>query len=80
MTHRSATQVLERDFLDIRHELLNVAAGLDRIDRGGDAPRALDDPRMARIGEAIKVLGESKAGRAERIQMVFSRAYDPNWR
>ncbi|MEE9294338.1 MAG: hypothetical protein V3W34_05140 [Phycisphaerae bacterium] len=77
---RNALDALDRDFLGIRHELLNVAAALDRVDRGGDALRAPDDPRMARIGEAIKVLGESEAGRAERIQMVFSRAYDSNWR
>ncbi len=77
---RQAAEVLERDFPAIRHQILNVAAALDRIARaeGGDAVG--EDARMVKIREAIEVLGESGESRAERVQLVFSRAYDPQWR
>ena len=79
MTHRPAQAVLDRDFLSLRHHVLNVAAALDRIGRGEEAEQVQGDPRMVRIQEALAVLAEPDAGRAERVQMVFSRGYDPKW-
>ncbi len=79
MTHRHAQAVLERDFLSLRHHILNVAAALDRIGRGESAEQVQGDPRMSKIQEALSVLAEPDAGRAERVQIVFSREYDPQW-
>ena len=72
-----AEQIFERWFLETRSRLLDVAANLDRIDR---APGGrVDDPRRAGIDEALRILLGSGSDRAERIQMIFSREYDPDW-
>jgi hypothetical protein len=74
----AAAELLEREFLEIRARLLQVAAALDRIDRAqGDV---FDDKRRLDIDRAIEVLAEKKAHRAERLQMIFSLAYDRNWK
>jgi len=73
----SAEQIFERWFLETRSKLLDVAANLDRIDR---APSGrVDDPRLAAIEEALHILLGPGPDRAERIQMIFSREYDPDW-
>lgn len=78
-TTRTAIEILDRDFLDVRHRLLDIAAALDRIDRGGAPEEANDDSRMAQVRSALGILMEPRPGRAERVQMAFSRAYDPKW-
>jgi len=73
----SAEQIFERWFLETRSKLLDIAANLDRLDR---APVGrVDDPRRTAIEEALRVLLGSGPGRAERIQMIFSREYEPDW-
>ena len=74
-----ATRALDQFFLDARCRLLDVAAILDRIDRGADAAVIAADPRMARIRQAIEALQGKGGGRAERIQQIFSLDYDPTW-
>jgi len=74
-----ARQALDMYFLDIRCRLLDLAALLDRVDRGGDRPALAGDPRLERIRQAIQTLGDSSPGRAERIQQIFSLPYDPAW-
>ncbi len=73
----SAAQTLDREFLEIRARLLEVAASLDRIDRGGGSVE--DDPRMNMIWEAIEILEDEKSDRAEQIQLIFSREYEDDW-
>lgn len=73
----SAAEVLSRDFLEIRAKILEIAAALDRLERGeGDVA---NDPRLLRLQEALKVLSEPKEEKAERVQLVFSRPYDEQW-
>ena len=72
--------VLDRDFLEMRHRVLDLAAALDRIDRGQEAPAVQDDPRLATLQRAIRVLTDGQGNRAERVQLVFSIPYDENWR
>lgn len=74
---RSALQVLDREFLEIRAKLLELAASFDRLDRGGGA--LPDDVRMKRIREALDVLRSPKQGRAEALQLIFSRTYEEGW-
>jgi hypothetical protein len=78
MTPLPAAMALDAFFLDARSRLLDLAAVLDRLDRGtGDvAP----DPRVGRIREAVAALAGAGPGRAEKIQRVFSLPYDPTWR
>ncbi len=77
---RTAAEILDRDYLNMRHRILDIAAALDRIDRGGAREAVEDDPRMEEIRSALAVLAEGTIGRTERVQMTFSRPYDPAWR
>lgn len=71
-----AAEVLERGFLECRARLLELAAFLDRIDRGG----GIADGRLTAIRQALEILREQNvADRAERIQLLFSRRYQANW-
>ena len=74
----TATVVLEREFLELRARLLQVAAQLDRFDRAEGA--LTNDPRMKSIEQAIAVLAGQGPNRAEAIQLIFSRPYDSNWK
>lgn len=78
MTSITASKALDSYFLEARSRLLDVAAILDRIDRGV-ASELLDDPRMKLLHQAIEALARAEAGRAEAIQRVFSDEYDPQW-
>jgi hypothetical protein len=74
-----ADQALDRYFLEARSKLLDVAAILDRINRGADSRGVETDPRTARVREAVNILLDRSGGRAERIQKIFSLDYDPSW-
>jgi len=79
-TMRTAAQILDQEFLAIRHALLDVAAALDRLDRGPGGNTIGADPRVARLRQGIGVLADNQPNRAERVQMVFSDRYDDGWR
>jgi hypothetical protein len=70
-------QVLDREFLDVRAKLLEVAAIFDRLDRGGGI--ASGDRRLDLIKQGLKVLLDETGDRAEQIQLIFSRPYDDDW-
>lgn len=73
-----APQVLDREFLEIRAKILELAASLDRLDRGdGDVA---DDPRMRLVLGGLALLTEDEPGRAERLQLLFSQPYEDGWR
>jgi hypothetical protein len=74
-----AAKALDAYFLEARAKLLDLAAILDRIDRGSGSDSGLRDPRLQRIHDALAVLDSDAANRAERIQMIFSLDYDPAW-
>jgi hypothetical protein len=80
MTPLAAAQALDRYFLEARSNLLDLAAILDRIDRGQGAAEADNDPRPEKIRQALEVLHDRSGGRAERIQQIFSLDYDPAWK
>jgi hypothetical protein len=73
----SAAEVLNREFLEVRAKVLEVAAALDRLERAEGAVD--DDPRLKRIHEALGLLTTHQGDRAEQVQLVFSRAYDEKW-
>jgi hypothetical protein len=78
LTPLPSSAALDGYFLEARSKLLDVAAILDRIGRGAGANGA-EDPRLARIRQALEVLGDRSGGRAERVQRIFSLDYDPAW-
>ncbi len=74
-----ATRALDAFFLEARCKLLDVAAILDRINRGLPSQELESDPRLQKIRQALEVLLDLSGGRAERIQQIFSLDYDPTW-
>ncbi len=75
-----ANKALENYFFEARCKLLDIAAILDRINRGQEAGEVpADDPRLEKIRKALEVLHDLSGGRAERIQQVFSLEYDSSW-
>lgn len=77
---RPFPKVLDADFLTARHHILDIAAALDRIGRAPGAEDTGTHPRIKQIREALAILVDSGSERAKRVQMVFSRPYDPQWR
>ena len=74
-----ADKALESYFLEARCKILDVAAILDRVNRGAGAGTVEGDARLAKVRAALKVLLDQSGGRAERIQQIFSLDYDPTW-
>ncbi len=79
MSPLSANKALDNFFFEARSKLLDLAAFLDRINRGRDAGAVGTDPRLDKIRRALEVLHDQSGGRAERIQQIFSLEYDPLW-
>ena len=73
----TADQAYERGFLEARSRLLDLAAWLDRVDRAGAGETTLASRK--KIDAALDVLRDGQADRAERIQALFSRPFDPQW-
>ena len=74
----TAPEILDRVYLEIRAKLLEVAASFDRLDRAEGA--VADDPRLARVRQALAVLSADAPDRAEQVQLLFSLPYDADWR
>lgn len=78
----NSEQVLDREYLEIRGKILEVAASLDRLDRAdGDVTQ---DPRMALMLQGLQITLQSNDAhsdsRAKQIQLLFSREYADSWR
>ena len=73
----NAPEVLNREFLEIRAKLLQVAASFDRFDRGDGS--VASDPRYKLIQRGLDILQSDAADKAEQIQLLFSRDYDDTW-
>ena len=54
-----------------------AAAAFDRLERADGS--VVEDPRMARLREALTTLLEQPSDRAEQVQMIFSRPYEDDW-
>ena len=78
MPSSSASEILEREFLELRAGLLQTAAQLDRLDRAQGS--VADDPRIRGVLQAIEVLSKPGPGRAEQVQLIFSRPYEEEWK
>jgi len=64
-------EIVDRDFLEARARLLDIASTLDRLDRSSDG-RGRDDFRIRALIEAARELQSEAPGRCERIQMLLS--------
>jgi hypothetical protein len=75
-----AAQTLDAYFLEARSKLLDLAAILDRIDRGVAADAATKDLRYSQLRQALTILHRHEPGRAEQVQQLFSLHYEPAWK
>jgi hypothetical protein len=73
----NSQEILDREFLDIRSKILEVGAALDRLQRAEG--NVSGDSRLTLIHDALKLVASDEPHRAERIQLLFSREYDPAW-
>jgi hypothetical protein len=78
-TIQSASQVLDRHYLEVRCGLLDLAAALDRVARSDGASALAADPRLDLIRKGIDILSSDGTDRAERIQLLFSDRYQEGW-
>lgn len=62
----SAEKLLDMYYLDLRSALLEAAAGLDRVQKAGDA-ETMSDPRVKALVEAACIIGDGLPDRATRI-------------
>jgi len=70
---KTAPELLDQYFLEMRWRCLSLAADLDRLQRAPGGPDLLkSDPRLHKLQKAIAVLLESTATRAEKVQDTFT--------
>ena len=69
---KSALELVDLYFLDMRSALLETAAALDRVERAGNSRAAFDDPRIVKILQAAELLHTARHNRAEQFQLLFS--------
>jgi len=74
----TAAETLDREFLEIRARILELAARFDRLERSEG--NLTGDPRLSQIQQVLAELSSPGADRAERVQLVFSRTYDADWK
>jgi hypothetical protein len=69
-SHKRMTrqQVLDLYFLQARHQLIEIAAFLDRVERA-EGP---DDFRLKRFRTALTELSTKKKGKAKKVLLAFS--------
>lgn len=77
-TPLTAAQTIDREFLAMRAKVLELAASLDRIQRSDGDGQA--DPRWKKLEQGIRLLLNRTEGRAEQVQLHFSREYRSSWR
>jgi hypothetical protein len=75
---QAANQILEQEFLQIRAKILEVAAFLDRLETARDD--VSQDPKLSRIVSGCTILTDEETDKAARLQLLFSREYQPDWR
>ena len=73
-----AQEVLDREFLELRAKILELAASLDRLDRGDGS--VTDEDRFGLVQQGLRILLDGEDGRAERVQLLFSQPFPSDWR
>ena len=70
---RTAKEILDHQFYEMRWRCLSLAADLDRLQNADGGPDLVkQDPRVAQFLAAVGVLSQPIENRAEKVQMLFS--------
>ena len=73
----SSSAVMEREFLEMRALILQLAASLDRV--GRSKKPAAEEEKLEQLKNGVRILLGKQNNRANLVQMLFSNAYDPAW-
>lgn len=73
----NSKQILEREYLEIRAKILQLAASLDRMNRADGSVEG--DDRVDLVQKGIAILASEATNRAEQVQLLFSREFDESW-
>ena len=75
----NSQEVLDREYLEIRGKILELAASLDRLERAEGCVN--EDKRIDLIKQGLQILlQDANESKASQIQMLFSRVFEDNWR
>jgi hypothetical protein len=78
---KSAAELLNEQFLEMRWRALSLAADFDRIERAPGGKEIVNsDPRLAQLRDALKTMLQSEPasfGRAAKVQIIFSDMSPP---
>ncbi|MEO8270674.1 MAG: hypothetical protein ABI557_13205 [Aureliella sp.] len=75
---RSPSEILSQEFLQTRAKILEVAAFYDRL---GQVPDSADQQRqLDLLNSACAILTDDQPDKAERVQLLLSRRFNPGWR
>ncbi len=69
---KSAGELLDMYFLDMRSALLETAAALDRLERADGGAAVFDDPRLKDLLAACDILKNGSGNRTEQFLVLFS--------
>jgi hypothetical protein len=76
---RNPEQVVDQEYLQIRSKILEIAAFLDRLAPPGELS-APAEVRLELLRRGCELLLDTEADKAARVQLLFSRQYDAQWR
>jgi hypothetical protein len=78
---RTSKEILDQEFLQARAKLLEVAAFFDRLQAAAAVEfTAAERARLDQLMMAIRVVEDDQPDKAARLQMLFSRRYEADWR
>lgn len=75
---RTAQEVMSQEFLQIRAKILEIAAFYDRIAETDDPAGEAQQLELLQAG--CRILDDQQPDKAARVQLLFSREYDQQWR
>ncbi len=76
---RKSEQVVDQEYLQIRAKILEVAAFFDRLDPAASSSPSLA-PKLELLRGGCELLLDAEDNKAARVQLLFSRQYDAQWR
>lgn len=75
---RSPTEILSQEFLLTRAKILEVAAFYDRLGQVPD--NAAEQRQLELLNKACAILNDDQPDKTARVQLLFSRDFNPGWR
>lgn len=75
---RTSSEIMSQEFLQIRAKILEIAAFYDRLD--GDELNESAANALQLLTDGCAILTDDQPDKAARVQLLFSRQYDAQWR